>query len=370
MTACTIASAAHPSVTVREGESLLDACLRQGVALTFSCRGGTCQTCLVRSLDGPPPARSQRGLPAHLAARGYFMPCVCHPQEDMQIGPPEPEDFVTECLVDAVHAEAGEVRVRLEPLRALRTQRGQWLRLACGGSWNTRARVVSTPEEGFYLEIALAAPDLPAAWADGGAGQTAQVRPESAREAAPPQARPQPDPTLWHALGEGRVVRQVLDTFYARVFADPLLSPYFRGLTPGHVAGKQYAFLYKAMTGEDVYFGDNPRDAHHWMVISHALFDHRQALMAQAQREHGLTEEQIARWSRFELPYRADIVKDAPWPRERFGKLQPLAGHEQTRLEVGSVCDSCGEEVAAGAQVLVHLRLGTISCARCQAGAA
>lgn len=370
MTACTVTSTVHPSVTVREGESLLDACLRQGVALRFSCRGGTCQTCLVRRLDGTPPARSQQGLPEDLAARGYFMPCVCQPESDMHIAPPEPADFITECAVDAVHAEAGEVLVRLEPLRALRTERGQWLRLAWDGDWSTRARVASTPEEGFYLEVTVAAGDLPPGWPEGSLDRTVRVRPESAGEAATHTSRPAPDPGLWRELGEGRLVRKVLDTFYARVFADPLLAPYFRGLSPGHVAGKQYAFLYKAMTGEDVYFGDNPRDAHHWMVISHALFDHRQALMAQVQREHGLNADQMARWSRFELPYRGDIVKDSPWPRERFGRLQPLAGHEPTRLDVGSVCDGCGSEVAAGSEVLLHMRLGTISCRRCQSGAA
>ena len=42
---------------------------------------------------------------------------------------------------------------------------------------------------------------------------------------------------------------------------------------------KQYSFLKACITGEKCYFGNRPRNAHHWMIIDDALFDYRQALM-------------------------------------------------------------------------------------------
>ena len=68
----------------RPGETVLDACLRQGVDLHFSCRGGSCHNCLCQCAEGDIPARAQRGLAPRLAEKGYFLPCVCIPENDMR----------------------------------------------------------------------------------------------------------------------------------------------------------------------------------------------------------------------------------------------------------------------------------------------
>jgi truncated hemoglobin YjbI len=161
-------------------------------------------------------------------------------------------------------------------------------------------------------------------------------------------------------------VRQVLDAFYAKVFADAQLAPYFQFTTPHHVASKQYAFLYESMTGEDMYFGDRPYNAHHAMVISHALFDHRQHLMVQTLAEHGLSDDHIRRWTVFEESYREHIVKTQALPRMGKAGLESRPdgfGHET--LSEGAVCDHCGAVIEAGTTVLYHRRLGTVSCPAC-----
>ena len=186
--------------------------------------------------------------------------------------------------------------------------------------------------------------------------------PAPAQVAAPPM-----DPGLWAELDDGRLVRRVLDAFYRKVFADALLAPYFHNTNADHVAGKQYAFLYEAMTGADMHFGDNPLNAQHWMVISDALFDHRQRLMIETLEEHGLSDDQIRRWTAFEEPYRPDIVKAQTTHRTVDGQAEPRAeGFAEETLAVGSLCDHCGGEIAAGTTVLYHQRLGTISCLDCQ----
>jgi len=72
----TISYSSH-CITTGADETLLQACTRQGVALRFSCRGGVCQTCVMRCVEGTIPTRAQSGLSPELVVQGYFMPCVC-----------------------------------------------------------------------------------------------------------------------------------------------------------------------------------------------------------------------------------------------------------------------------------------------------
>jgi hypothetical protein len=130
---------------------------------------------------------------------------------------------------------------------------------------------------------------------------------------------------------------------------------------------KQYSFLRQLMTAERVYFGDRPRNAHHWMVITEALFDHRQDLMVSTLLAHRLSALQIARWTRLEQHYRRDIVKSAACPRQLDGVDLPLDGYASERLSAATVCDHCAGEIDAGTVVRYHLRLGHVSCARCAA---
>lgn len=174
-----------------------------------------------------------------------------------------------------------------------------------------------------------------------------------------------PDPEMWEALGEGYVLSEILDDFYNRAFSDDRLEPFFHGVTQQRAREKQYLFLRQIFTGEKVYFGDRPKNAHHWMVISDELFDYREALMMDCLRRHGLPDNLIERWRNMENSFRADIVKDTPWKR-KFGDLElPVDGYDEVALDVGSVCDGCGGEVNAGVTVRYHLRLGTLYCPEC-----
>lgn len=134
------------------------------------------------------------------------------------------------------------------------------------------------------------------------------------------------------------------------------------------VIGKQYSFLMHCMTGTDSYIGERPKNAHHWMVIPDTLFEHRQQLMAQAQREYGLTPDQCAGWTRLEEHFRADIVKFAPWPRRVGGDAIDTERYDTVTLDEATVCDHCGAEIAAHTTVRYHARLGQVGCARCARG--
>lgn len=176
---------------------------------------------------------------------------------------------------------------------------------------------------------------------------------------------PAPDLEIWEALGQGTLLHEILTDFYAQVYDDPQLSPFFAGVTQQRLAEKQYNFLYQLLTGKKVYFGEKPKTAHHWMVISEELFDVREVMMTNCLRKHGLPEHLIKRLRAIEERYRKVIVKSRPWPKIVFGEEMPLDGYDELELTVGSLCDSCQDDIPKGQVVRYHLRLGTICCPKC-----
>lgn len=509
----------------REGESVLDACLRQGVNLPFSCRSGVCQACLQRAVDGTLPPGSQKGLKPGLVEKNYFLPCVCRPSQRLEFAPPVDDDLYFPAQVVAKVALSPDlVRIQLEPSRALDYRAGQfvnlrradgvcrsyslasvpgqdaclelhvrrlkngamsnWLvdelevgaeidlqgptgdcfhapqsaaqnllligtgsglaplvgivrtALATGHAGQIHLYHGSSTRAGLYLvdelralaarhpnfhytpcvsreaadgfvrpgradTVAFAHHPALAGWRVHLAGHPGMVEAASAHaaragaqadqiladafvlkelrsalrtDAAAPAAAADsdrrdfpPDPEMWAALKEGEVMAAILTDFYTRVFEDPVLSPYFTGVTKQRLVEKVYSFMRQIFTGEKLYFGDRPRNSHHWMVISDEIFDYREALMASCMRRHGLAEHLIARWQAIEESFRGDIVKAKAFGRAVDGVEQPVDGFGHAVLEVGALCDSCERVLDAGETVRYHLRLGHVYCDACHA---
>ncbi len=177
-----------------------------------------------------------------------------------------------------------------------------------------------------------------------------------------------PNPELWAALERGPRLRRIIEDFYRRVYADARLSPFFARTTMSWVVDHQYAFLGEIFSGEKMYFGDRPRNAHHRMVIDDDLFDYREELMAACLREHGLSAEHVAAWRRVEEAFRPQIVKKAPFPRRRHGVTIPLDGLGTLEIALACVCDACGGEIEAGARCSYEQDSGRLYCPACSDG--
>jgi NAD(P)H-flavin reductase/truncated hemoglobin YjbI len=210
-------------------------------------------------------------------------------------------------------------------------------------------------------------------WGLDDTGDTSTEATDGSEESTPARIRceerrkyPEPDLELWKALGEGRLLSEVFIDFYNRVYEDPLLSPFFEGITKQRSIEKQYNFMCQVLTGKDVYFGERPRNAHHWMVISGEMFDHREELMESCLRRAGLPEYWIRKFRAIEETYREDIVKDKPWNKILFGKEVPVEGFDEMTLDDATLCDGCHQEVLAGERVQYHVRLGKIYCRLCR----
>lgn len=175
----------------------------------------------------------------------------------------------------------------------------------------------------------------------------------------------EPNRALWEALEGGPALRRILIDFYDQVYADARLSPFFAQTPKSWVIDHQYAFLAQAFAGIRGYFGDRPRNAHHWMVIDDDLFDYREQLMENTLRRHGLAEEHIRHWRAFEERFRSHIVKDAPFPKKRRGAALPLDGYDSVMMDSGGVCDGCSSVIDKGLLARYHVRTGKAFCATC-----
>ncbi|HWS26388.1 MAG TPA: 2Fe-2S iron-sulfur cluster-binding protein [Xanthomonadales bacterium] len=175
----------------------------------------------------------------------------------------------------------------------------------------------------------------------------------------------EPDPELWAALEHGRGLTRILNAFYALVFADPRLAPFFHHVSAARAAQKQYEFLASLFSGSGEYFGLNPFNAHHWMVISDELFDYREALFERVLRDDGLAPHLIDRWMALHELFRAEMVKAQARGMISQGVEQALRTHSVECLEIDTICDACGMEIPAGSPSRYLFRLGALHCAAC-----
>ncbi|MGH8481472.1 MAG: 2Fe-2S iron-sulfur cluster-binding protein, partial [Nevskiaceae bacterium] len=71
---------------VEPGETVLEAGLRQGLALPFGCQGGTCASCRVRLLEGTVEhAPEPRALSQGERDAGYILMCQARPTSDLEL---------------------------------------------------------------------------------------------------------------------------------------------------------------------------------------------------------------------------------------------------------------------------------------------
>jgi len=62
-----------------EGQSVLDAALKQGADLPYACKGGVCCTCKARLLEGKVVMDENWGLEPDEVAAGFILTCQSHP---------------------------------------------------------------------------------------------------------------------------------------------------------------------------------------------------------------------------------------------------------------------------------------------------
>ncbi len=135
-------------------ETVLEALTRHGVAVPFSCRNGICLTCMMRCREGAVPERSRKDLKETLRHEGHFLPCVCRPDQDLEIELSDAAAIFGRAVVQSVEPVAPNIcRAILESATPLYYRAGQFVNLRRSDGLVRSYSLASVPHLDDSLEI-------------------------------------------------------------------------------------------------------------------------------------------------------------------------------------------------------------------------
>jgi len=167
-----LTSANHPVVlspsgkefSVRPGETVLAAALRQGIMLPYSCRNGTCASCKCRLTQGrvdypynPPAALEPDDL-----AEGMVLACQAVPASPLEIEATEIEqvaDIPVRLIparveqIDDLTADVRRLRLKLPKGKRLQFLAGQYMDILLPGGKRRAFSIASPPSEQDFMEL-------------------------------------------------------------------------------------------------------------------------------------------------------------------------------------------------------------------------
>jgi ferredoxin-NADP reductase/ferredoxin/truncated hemoglobin YjbI len=136
------------------GESVLDALIRGGANLAFSCRKGSCHTCLLQCVAGDPGADATRGLRKGLADEGMFLPCRSLPSSDIEVQRPDVRRMsVAAQVADRTWLSPSIACLSLEPETTMPWRPGQFVNLRRPDGVVRSYSIASIAEEDYFLQI-------------------------------------------------------------------------------------------------------------------------------------------------------------------------------------------------------------------------
>jgi phenol hydroxylase P5 protein len=151
-------------IECREDQTVLDACLREGVWLPHACTHGTCGTCKAQVLDGELDLgdASPYALLDSERDEGAALLCVAKPKSDLTIeGEVDSEEGVdvhpvrdysgTVEEIDDLAPNVRRLGIRLS--RPLRFNPGQYIQLNLPNGENRPYSVASSPADGSVIEL-------------------------------------------------------------------------------------------------------------------------------------------------------------------------------------------------------------------------
>jgi CDP-4-dehydro-6-deoxyglucose reductase len=144
-------------------ENLLDAGLRGGVSLAYSCRTGRCSTCKARVVTGQTaPLVAETGLPEEEGADGWILTCARAAATDLTLDVEDLTDLqlaaprTLPCRIQAIEflkTDVVRVALRLPPQTAFEYRAGQYVEIIGPGGVRRSYSVANAPAPGAPLEF-------------------------------------------------------------------------------------------------------------------------------------------------------------------------------------------------------------------------
>lgn len=128
-------------------ETALDALLRVGAPLAYSCKAGSCGSCMLRVVEGEVPPAAQSGMKDSWKARGYVLPCVCRPAADITFAGVDGDAQVEAEIASVESLSPNVMRMRLTFGAPLEFRAGQYITLLRHDGLARSYSIASLPSE-------------------------------------------------------------------------------------------------------------------------------------------------------------------------------------------------------------------------------
>ncbi len=145
---------AERCLDVATSTNLLDSLLTAGIAVSYSCRAGSCHASLVRCVAGELHDAKPEALDAAQRQQGWRLACQCQVVADVQVEVFDPQRDAAPTLIHSCDwLSAHVLRLRLTPQRPLRYSAGQHLQLWTESGIARPYSLASLPGEDLWLEF-------------------------------------------------------------------------------------------------------------------------------------------------------------------------------------------------------------------------
>jgi NAD(P)H-flavin reductase len=160
----------------RAGESVLECLRRYGVAVSYSCRAGICQSCVLKVARGVAPSQGQAGLKPAWRAQGYVLACRTPSSPGLALEAVDAAPYLGAC-VEAVERLGTEVvRVWVRASGEFVWAAGQFVHVQRPDGLTRPYSVANVPRGGLMeLHVAVRPGGRMSEWLASGAGVATQV---------------------------------------------------------------------------------------------------------------------------------------------------------------------------------------------------
>lgn len=131
---------------------------------------------------------------------------------------------------------------------------------------------------------------------------------------------------IYDEIGGDAMVTGAVESFYARLQADPVIGVFFEGADVAALKSHQRMFLTAALGGPDAYEGRDMRAAHAHLPITDTDFDLFLGHLADTLAELDANPERIAEVIEALAPLRAEIVSAPADGPDDWGSTDPSGG--------------------------------------------
>ena len=114
--------------------------------------------------------------------------------------------------------------------------------------------------------------------------------------------------SIYEKYGGEEVIESIVDQFYVKVLADPLVNGFFAKTDMKKQAKHQTNFICFALGGPKKYLGKDMREAHKGMGLNDAHFDAIVNHLASTLLENGVSKEDVEAIGKTVEGLRADVL--------------------------------------------------------------